>query len=221
MRNASTGSSGGRPMVMSAKAVVSTGHYLATEAAVGVLRRGGNAADAAAAAGFALTVLQPHQNGLAGEVPMLVYLAADATVHALSGNGAAPRAATIEAMRGLGLSFIPGDGLLPAIVPPAVASWILLLRRFGTLRLAEVLAPAVELAEGGLPMYDALHNAIAGMADRFRREWPSSAEVYLPGGQPAEIGTLWRATPAGRDAAAADAGRRAAGQSAGRADGGA
>jgi gamma-glutamyltranspeptidase/glutathione hydrolase len=87
---------------------------------------------------------------------------------------------------------VPGDGFLPAIVPPAVASWLLLLRRFGTLPLREVLAPAVELADGGFPMYDGLRNSIAGSAEKFRTEWPSSAEVFLPGGEPPPVGALWR-----------------------------
>jgi len=179
-------------MILGTRGVVSAGHYLAAEAGLSILRRGGNAMDAAAAAGFALTVLLPHQNGLAGEVPMLVYCAKEKRPWALSGHGTAPRAATREKFAELGLRIIPGDGLLPAIVPPAVASWILLLRRFGTRRLAEVLAPAIELAGGGFAMFDALHDRIAACADRFRGDWPSSAEVYLPGGAPVPIGRLWR-----------------------------
>ena len=192
MRSTSTGSSGGRPLVMSSRGVVSSGHYLASEIGVDVLRRGGNAMDAAAAVGFALTVLKPHQNGIGGEVPMLVYSVEDKKVRTISGHGVAPRAATIELFRSYGLDVIPGDGFLPALVPPAPASWILLLRRFGTMRLSDVLAPAVELAEEGFPMYDALHRSIAGLTERFRREWPSSAEVFLPGGEPPPIGTIWR-----------------------------
>ena len=192
MKSTSTGSSGGRPVVMGSHGVVAAGHYLAAEAAMTMLRRGGNAMDAAAAAGFALHVTLPHQNGLAGEVPMLVYSAADQQVHAISGHGVAPAAATIESFRAMGLEVIPGDGLLPAIVPPAVASWILLLRRFGTMRLSEVLAPAIELAGAGLPMYDALHQSISAHAERFTREWPSSSACFLADGQPPAVGTLWR-----------------------------
>ncbi len=188
----STGPSGGRPMIMATRGVVTSGHYLATEIGLEVLRRGGNAMDAAAATGFALTVLKPHQNGIAGEVPMLVHSAEQGRVWAISGHGVAPREATIEKFRELGVETIPGDGFLPAIVPPAVASWICLLERFGTLRLSDVLAPAVELAERGFPMYDSLHGSIAAHADRFGTEWPSSAEVFLPGGRATPIGAVWR-----------------------------
>jgi len=179
-------------MIMSTHGVVTSGHYLATHIGIDVLRRGGNAMDAAAAVGFALSVLMPHQNGIGGEVPMLIRRAADGKVHAISGHGIAPRAATIARFRREGLDVIPGDGFLPAVVPPAVASWILALGEFGTMRLSEVLAPAVELAGRGFPMYDALHGSIAGSAERFRQEWPSSAEVFTPGGEVPAIGAIWR-----------------------------
>ena len=91
-----TGGDGGRPMVMGRRGVVSSGHYLATECGMAILRSGGNAVDAAAATGFALTLLQPHQNGIGGEAPSLFYEAATRRVHAVSGHGIAPRDATIE-----------------------------------------------------------------------------------------------------------------------------
>jgi len=187
-----TGSSGGRPMIMSARGVVSSGHYLATEIGLDVLRDGGNAFDAAAATGFALTVLMPHQNGIGGEVPMVVYSSADKKVWVVSGHGIAPRAATIERYLEMGIRVIPGDGFLPALVPPAFGSWILLLRKFGSLRLSRLLAPVIELTRIGFPMYDALHASIAGSANRFRDEWPSSAEVFLVNGEPPKPGAIWR-----------------------------
>ena len=177
-----TGATGGRPLVMGRRGVVSSGHYLATECGLHVLRSGGNAVDAAAATGFALALLQPHQNGAAGEVPMLVYEAATAKVHAVSGHGIAPKEATMAKYRELGVSVIPGDGWLAAVVPAIPGTWIRTLERFGTLRLAEVLEPALYYARNGFPMYDALSESIARAAPRFRSEWPSSAEVYLPGG---------------------------------------
>ena len=192
MERVSTGSSGGRPMIMGTHGVVSSGHYLATEVGMAILRRGGNAMDAAAAVGFALTVLKPHQNGIGGEVPMLVYSAGDGKVTAVSGHGVAPREATLERFLEYGLSIIPGDGFLPAVVPPAAASWIRLLGAFGTMRLADVLSPAVALAGDGFPMYDALRGSIAGRQERFESEWPSSAAVFLPDGTVPGLGDVWR-----------------------------
>lgn len=179
-------------MIMATHGVVSSGHYLATEVGMDILRRGGNAMDASAAVGFALTVLKPHQNGMGGEVPMLVYSAGDRRVTALSGHGVAPRKATLERFLDYGLSIIPGDGFLPAVVPPAPASWIRLLGAFGTMRLADVLSPAVALARDGFPMYDALRASIAGRQERFEAEWPSSAAVFLPDGEVPGLGDVWR-----------------------------
>ena len=140
--NTTTGSAGGRPMIMSARGVVSSGHYLATEIGLDVLRDGGNAFDAAAATGFALTVLQPHQNGIGGEVPMVVYSAADKKVWAVSGHGIAPRAATLERLPRTGAArSSPATASCRRWCPPRFGSWILLLRKFGTLRLSRLLAP--------------------------------------------------------------------------------
>ena len=192
MGRTTTGSAGGRPTVMSRRGVVSSGHYLASETGIEILRRGGNAADAGAAAGFALALLKPQENGIAGEAPTLVYSARAGKAHAISGHGVAPAAATIERFREMGIDMIPGDGFLPAVVPSAVATYILLLERFGTKRLGEVLAPAIELAEGGFPMYDGLRESIASSAERFAKEWPSSAQTFLVKGRAPESGTIWR-----------------------------
>lgn len=187
-----TGPRGGRPQIFGRSAVVASGHYLASEIAVSVLRRGGNAFDAAVAAGLALQVTKPHQNGFAGEIPTLLYSAREGRAYALSGHGPAPRAATIARFREMGIKVIPGDGFLPAIVPPAPASYLFLLKRFGTMTVAEVVGPAMALAEEGFAASDALHNTIRGSADRFRRDWPSSAEVFLPGDAPPTPGAVFR-----------------------------
>ncbi|MCP4003250.1 MAG: gamma-glutamyltransferase family protein [bacterium] len=156
------------------------GHYLATQAGAQMLAEGGNAADAACAMGFALQVLEPHMNGPAGEVPILMYHAAQDRVFSISGQGVAPAAASIETFRNLGIERIPGDGLMAATVPAALDAWCLLLARFGTRRLADVIAPARGLAERGFPMYPFLRAVLTFVEKRFRDEWPSSAELYLP-----------------------------------------
>ena len=192
MNRTTTGARGGRPEILARQHAVSSGHYLATQIGMDILRGGGNAMDAAAGVGFALTVLKGHQNGIGGEVPMLVYSADEGKVWAVSGHGTAPQAATLERFLGYGLDVIPGDGFLPALAPPAPASWIALLERFGTMRLADVLAPAVELADGGFGMYEALHTSIATRAERFLAEWPSSVETWLVDGKPPAVGNLFR-----------------------------
>ncbi len=145
-----------------------------------MLAEGGNAADAACAMGFALEVLEPTQNGPGGECPILFYEATSERVHAISGQGPAPAAATLAAMRERGIALIPPDGFLAATVPAALDAWCLLLERFGTRSLEEVLEPARGLATRGFPMYPFLRGLLAFVEPRFRAEWPTSAAIYSP-----------------------------------------
>lgn len=175
------------------RAVVTAGHYLAAMAGYRTLARGGNAVDVAVAAGLAESLVEPNQNGLGGENPMIVWAPGRDEPVVLCGQGAAPAAAGIEAMRALGVRLIPGDGYLPACVPAAVSTYLTALMEFGTMPLAEVAAPALDLARNGFVVTAALAAAIAGMARRFRDEWPSSATVYLkPDGSPYLEGEVFR-----------------------------
>jgi gamma-glutamyltranspeptidase/glutathione hydrolase len=169
--------------------MVASTHWLASGAGMAMLERGGNAFDAAVAAGFVLQVVEPHANGPGGEVPILLYSAERDEVLLVDGQGVAPAAATIERYRGLGLELVPGTGLHAACVPGAFDAWLLLLRDFGTLPLADVLEPAIGYAEHGYPVVPGITGTIAGVEQLFRDEWPSSAELYLPAPQP---GSLFR-----------------------------
>jgi gamma-glutamyltranspeptidase / glutathione hydrolase len=177
-----------RPVIMGTHGMVTSGHYLASRIGLNILEQGGNAVDAGVAMGFALSVLEPHLYGIGGEVPVLIYLAGQRGVISLSGQGPAPRAATIEWFRGRGIDVIPGDGLLAATVPAAVDTWIFALSRFGTMGLSQVLADVIELAARGFPMYHGLQWSILRNADRFRAEWPTTAGVFLPEGKVPGIG---------------------------------
>jgi gamma-glutamyltranspeptidase/glutathione hydrolase len=169
-----------RPTLRGFGGAVAAGHYLATQIGAQQLASGGNAADAACAMGFALWVLEPTQNGPGGEVPILVREARGDRAVAISGQGPAPAAATLERVRSLGLDLLPPDGLLSAAVPAALDAWCRLLEEFGTRRLADVMEPARALASGGYPMYPFLRVLLELVAPRFEREWPSSAALYTP-----------------------------------------
>ncbi len=181
-----------RPVILGRRGVVTAGHYLAAVAGFRMMEMGGNAIDAGVATGFALEVLEPHLTGIGGEVPILVYSARQKRAVAISGQGCAPRAATIDWFRGQGIGMIPGDGLLAATVPAAPGTFIEALARFGTLSLAQVLAPALSLARDGFPMYRSLRDNLAGHAARYREEWPSTARVWLPEGRVPEVGEALR-----------------------------
>ena len=170
--------------------MVSSTHWLASATGMAVLERGGNAFDAAVAAGFVLQVVEPHLNGPGGEVPILAAPAGQSRVLVVNGQGPVPAAATIDRFKNLGLELIPGTGLLAACVPGAFGAWMLLLRDHGTLRPREVLEPAIGYAETGFPAVPRIGGAIGAMERLFRAEWPTSAEVWLADGVPAPGGRL-------------------------------
>ena len=145
-----------RPVVMGRRGVVTSGHYLATAAGFRIMEQGGNAVDAAAAMCFCLNLLEPQSNGIGGEVPTLIYSAEEKRVFELSGMGWSPRAFTVDWCREHGIDLVPGDGYLPACVPAVVGSWALAVARFGRLGFAQILEPAIDLAENGFPVYPEL-----------------------------------------------------------------
>jgi len=186
------------PLIMGRRVMIATQHYLSTAAGARLFACGGNAIDAAIAATFVEGVVNPHMHTIGGEAPMLIYSAAARRVVAINGNMMAPARATIAHFRTLGLELIPGIGLLAAGVPAAFDALVTALRDFGTRSLADVLEPALQLADDGFPMHVGLagepagpDNALAGAAGasltsnakRFLTKWPSSARVYLPEGK--------------------------------------
>jgi gamma-glutamyltranspeptidase / glutathione hydrolase len=181
-----------RPEIRGTFGAVASTHWLASAVGMSMLEKGGNAFDAAAAAGFTLQVVEPHLNGPLGEAPILVWSEANRRCDMICGQGVAPAAATIGRFRALGLDLIPGTGLLAAAVPAAFGAWMRLLRDWGTMPLAEILAPAIAYAENGYPVVERISETIGAMAEMFRREWPSSAAVYLPRGAPPPPGRLFR-----------------------------
>jgi gamma-glutamyltranspeptidase / glutathione hydrolase len=174
-----------RPELAGTFGMVASTHWLASAAGMAVLEKGGNAFDAAVAAGFVLQVVEPHLNGPGGEVPVIGFDAAADQPFVLDGQGTAPAAATLAAFADLGLDLVPGTGLLAACVPGAFGTWMLLLERYGTMRLRAVLEYAIGYAGNGYPMLAAASDAIAAVAPTFTGHWPTSAEIYLAAGVPA------------------------------------
>ena len=172
-----------RPELAGTFGMVASTHWLASAAGMAVLEHGGNAFDAAVAAGLVLQVVEPHLNGPGGEVPVIAHHAGRGETFVLCGQGTAPAAATLEAFAALGLDLVPGSGLLAACVPGSFGAWMLMLRDFGTFRLRDVMGYAIGYAAGGYPLQPAISWGIASVAELFRDHWPSSAEVYLPGGR--------------------------------------
>jgi gamma-glutamyltranspeptidase/glutathione hydrolase len=173
-----------RPEIKGTFGVVSSTHWLAAQCAMAVLERGGNAFDAAAAAGFVLQVVEPHLNGLGGEVPILLWDSARRKPEVICGQGPAPGAAGVDEIRALGLNEIPGTGVVAACVPGAFGGWMALLRDHGTWRVADVLEFAIGYAESGYPLHPRIADTLTMVEPLFREHWPTSAKVYLSQGTP-------------------------------------
>ncbi|MGO4917296.1 gamma-glutamyltransferase family protein [Pseudogemmobacter sp. W21_MBD1_M6] len=171
-----------RPEILGRFGVVTSTHWIASAVGMKILEQGGNAFDAAVATGMTLQVLEPHLNGPGGDMPALVYSKAKGKIEVICAQGAAPAGATIEHYRAEGLKVIPGDGLLATVIPGAFDGWMLMLRDYGRLSLAEVMAPAIWYAENGHPMLPRVSATIEGLGDFFKKEWPSSYQTWLPGG---------------------------------------
>jgi gamma-glutamyltranspeptidase / glutathione hydrolase len=180
-----------RPTLSGTFGMVSSTHWLASQSAMAVLEDGGNAYDAAVAGAFVLHVVEPHLNGPAGEVPILL-APAGGEVRVLCGQGVAPAGATVAHYRGLGLDLVPGTGPLAAAVPGAFDAWMLLLRDHGTRPLADVLRYAIGYAEHGHAPVENVGATVESVRALFETEWTSSAEVYLPGGKAPQPGELFR-----------------------------
>jgi gamma-glutamyltranspeptidase / glutathione hydrolase len=174
-----------RPELAGTFGMVASTHWLASAAGMAVLEAGGNAFDAAVATGLVLQVVEPHLNGPGGEVPVIGYSARDGGAFVVDGQGPAPAAATVAVYEALGIDLIPGNGLLAATVPAAFGAWMLVLERYGTLRLRDVMSYAIGYAADGYPMLSGASAAIDAMAPTFRQYWPTSAEIYLGDGTPA------------------------------------
>ena len=129
-----------RPELRGTFGAVASTHWLATQAGMAVLERGGNAFDAACATGFVLQVVEPHLNGPGGDLPAVFWSAERGEPLVLCAQGVSPAAATIERFAELGHDdLVPGTGLLAACVPGSFGGWLLLLEEFGTWPLADVL----------------------------------------------------------------------------------
>jgi gamma-glutamyltranspeptidase/glutathione hydrolase len=180
-----------RPEIEGTFGVVTTTHWIATAVGMGMLEKGGNAFDAAVATAFTLQVVEPHLNGPGGDVPIVLYDVKRGKPEVICGQGVAPAKATIAHYRSEGLDLVPGTGLLAAVVPGTFESWMMLLRDYGTMTVAEVLAPAIGYAQNGHPLLERTNATISTVADLFREYWPTSAAVYLPHNKVPVVGELF------------------------------
>ncbi|MFV0295839.1 MAG: gamma-glutamyltransferase family protein [Hyphomicrobiaceae bacterium] len=193
MANINAGTFTTRPEIEGTFGVVTSTHWIGTAVGMSILERGGNAFDAGIATAFALQVVEPHLCGPGGDVPVMVYDQRKGKPEVICGQGPAPAGATIAHYRDhLGLDIIPGTGLLAPCIPGTFETYMLILRDYGTMRLRDVLEQAIGYALNGHPIVERACGTIATVRDMFREHWPTSAAVYLPGGDVPAPGTLFR-----------------------------
>jgi gamma-glutamyltranspeptidase/glutathione hydrolase len=151
-----------------------------------ILIEGGNAADAAVTTAAMLNVVEPMSTGIGGDCFALIHDASMQQVTALNGSGRAPLAFTLEEAQERHLERIPTTGSLPVTVPGTVSGWSALLDRFGTMSLAECLAPAIKAAQSGFPVSEEISAAWQRSAKKLSMDG-EAARVYLPAPKPGHI----------------------------------
>jgi gamma-glutamyltranspeptidase/glutathione hydrolase len=180
-----------RSAVMARHGMAATSQPLATEAAIRVLRQGGNAVDAAIAANAVLGVVEPMSCGLGGDMFAIVWDAKTKKLYGLNASGRAPAAATIDLFKARGLTTIPTHGPLSWSVPGCVDGWDQLRKRFGSRPWPDLLAPAIDYAETGFPVSEIIAADWRG-AETSLKLIPSSAACFLPSGHAPAKGAIFR-----------------------------
>ncbi len=180
-----------RPVIRGTHAAVSSMKPEATEAARRILAEGGNAFDAIVGGQAALAVADFPLNGVGSDAVILAYIAKEKRVVSINAEPRAPKLATIDWYEKNNKGVIPdSDGLLSGGIPGVVDAWYILLDRWGTMSFAQVLQPAIELAENGYPLSESRARAIAG-SEKLRK-YPTTARIYLPNGQAPQPGEIFR-----------------------------
>src|SRR5438874_1437759 len=174
-----------RPTLVAQHGMVAAGHPLAAEAGMRILKAGGNAIDAAMATWAVQGEVEPGMTGLGADMFVLYYNAKTREVKFINGTGFAPHAATIDLYKSKG--GIPADGPLTIAVPGAVGGAVYAVQKYGTRPLAEVLAPAIEIADQGFPITEALARELRGSREKLAK-FPSSTKIWFRDGKPLEMG---------------------------------
>ncbi len=182
----------GRSPVYAPHGVVATSQPLASAAGLAVLERGGNAADAAVTAAAVLSVVEPMMTGIGGDMFVLEWSAKDHKLIGLNSSGRAGALMTVAELKRRGRSAVPARGIEAVTVPGALAGWVALLQRSGTITLAEALAPAIRLAEEGFPVTPVIAADWAGEAALLAKDDGARSTFLLDGTHAPKAGEWFR-----------------------------
>ncbi|PLS03716.1 gamma-glutamyltransferase family protein [Neobacillus cucumis] len=184
-----------RNTVYAKKGMIATSQPLAAQAGLEILKKGGNAIDAAIATAACLTVVEPTSNGIGGDAFALVWTKGE--LHGLNSSGPSPSSISIDAVKRSGYEEMPKYGWTPVTVPGAPAAWAELSRRFGRLPLTEVLKPAIQYAKEGFPISPTTGHfwelAYQTYMNAFKEEvFQSWFDTFAPNGRAPRIGEIWK-----------------------------
>ncbi len=187
----SPATSSGRSTVYAPRGVAATSQPLATAAALRILQDGGNAVDAAVAAAAVLNVTEPHMTGMGGDMFALLWSAAEGRLIGLDASGRSGSKLDVDALVAEGLERVPGSGPRSVTVPGALSGWSALLDAYGTISLADALAPAIRIAEEGFPVTPIIAQDWEGSVEGLRED-PGSAATFLIDGRAPKPGQWFR-----------------------------
>ncbi|MGV2621522.1 UNVERIFIED_CONTAM: gamma-glutamyltransferase family protein [Halobacillus marinus] len=179
------------------KGMVATSQPLAAQIGLDILKKGGNAVDAAIASAAALTVVEPTSNGIGGDAFALVWI--NGKLHGLNGSGPAPSGISINKMKALGYEEMPQYGWMPVTVPGAPGAWVELSKKFGKLPFRELLEPAIAYAKEGFAVSPIVSKLWNRAYERYkheltREEFSSWFDTFAPGGKVPKAGDTWQST---------------------------
>ncbi|MEE2963573.1 MAG: gamma-glutamyltransferase [Acidobacteriota bacterium] len=182
---------GSRSEVIAPHGMVAASHPLAAQVGIDILKSGGNAIDAAVAVNAVLGLVEPHMNGVGGDLFAIIWDNDTQQLYGLNATGRSPYEINRQVFARQNLDRVPGTGPLTWTVPGAVDGWDQLLTRFGTMGFPEVLAPAIAYARDGFPVSEIIQGQWAASEDSLA-QWPTSAATYLPNGRPPAVGEVFK-----------------------------
>jgi gamma-glutamyltranspeptidase / glutathione hydrolase len=180
-----------RSEVIAQNGMAATSHPLATQAALDILRRGGNAIDAAIAANAVLGVVEPTGSGIGGDLFAIIWSSDKKKLYGLNASGRSPRSLKLEHFQNLGLDKIPAYGPLPVSVPGCVDGWFEMHKLFGKLPMISILKPAIDYARDGFPVSEVIAYYLE-RGTNLLKDYPNIREVYMPNGKAPAKGEIFK-----------------------------
>lgn len=180
-----------RSEIIARNGMAATSHPLATQTALDILKKGGNAIDAAIAANAVLGVVEPTGAGIGGDIFAIIWSADKEKLYGLNGSGRSPRSLKMEYFKDNGYEFIPSYGPLPVSVPGCVDGWFEMNEMFGRLPMKDILQPAIIYARDGFPVTEVIAYALSKNTELLK-DYPNIKEVYMPGGKSPSKGEIFK-----------------------------